>query len=115
MANTNSKRNSGNKNTAKRKSNSSSRSKSTVSNNQHNAVLSEERKVYISDHLHAFSKTGFCRILIIIAIIAALIGLDLLIAWNSFDRFFLIVGIEVICIAVIYILRQIVGKSKSDK
>ena len=42
-----------------------------------------------------------------ILISAVIVGLDLLISWNSYQRFFLFLGIEVIIAAVIWLIIMI--------
>ena len=39
-----------------------------------------------------------------VLIITVVVLLDLLISWNNFDRFFLILGIELVVVAVIWII-----------
>ena len=56
------------------------------------------------DYWHAFSKTRAFFPVMTVLIITVVVLLDLLISWNNFDRFFLILGIELVVVAVIWII-----------
>ena len=57
----------------------------------------------VIDYFHAFSKTRlFAPIMTIFGIILGVL-LDLLISWNNYDRFFFILGLELIIIAGLWI------------
>ena len=56
------------------------------------------------DYWHAFSKTRAFFPVMTILIITIVVLLDLLISWNNFDRFFLILGIELVVVAAVWII-----------
>ncbi|MBO4681183.1 MAG: hypothetical protein J5623_04710 [Clostridiales bacterium] len=53
--------------------------------------------------------------LIVIAGILVLVGIDLLISWNDFSRFFKILGIELLVAVIVWILKLVFAKSKSSE
>lgn len=64
-------------------------------------------EVGFGDYWHYFTKTKVFLPIMTILISAVIVGLDLLIAWNSYQRFFLFLGIEVIIAAVIWLIIMI--------
>lgn len=73
-----------------KKSSSSSRSQKSVSKN-----------VGFADYIHAFSKSRFFIPVVIILVITVIILLDLLFAFNNYDKFFKILGFELLITIVI--------------
>jgi len=52
--------------------------------------------------------------LIVIAGILVVVGIDLLISWNDFSRFFKILGIELLVAVVVWVLKLVFSKSQSN-
>ncbi len=94
-------------NTSARRKNSSSKKTQTQ--------VAPAKSVSGADYFHAFTKTRFFKILLSVFIIAAIIGLNLLISWNNFDRFFLILGIELIVSIIVWSVKVFVDSSKESK
>ncbi len=63
-----------------------------------------EPEVTFADYFHEFSKTRIFKFLATVIGVTLVVLLDLLIAWNNYDRFFLFLGIEILMIAVIFIM-----------
>ena len=53
--------------------------------------------------------------LIVVAGILVIVGIDLLISWNDFSRFFKILGIELLVAVIVWILKLVFAKSKSSE
>lgn len=53
--------------------------------------------------------------LIVIAGILVIVGIDLLISWNDYSRFFKILGIELLVAVIVWILKLVFAKSKSSE
>ena len=64
-------------------------------------------EVGFGDYWHYFTKTKVFLPIMTVVISAVIVGLDLLIAWNSYQRFFLFLGVEVIIAAVIWLIIMI--------
>lgn len=77
--------------------------------------VSTAKSVSSADYFHAFTKTRFFKILLSVFIIAAIVGIDLLISWNNYDRFFLILGIELIVSIIVWIVKVFIDSSKENK
>ena len=75
----------------------------------------DEVEVGFGDYWHAFTKTKVFVPIMVIVVTAFLVGLDLLIAWNSFHRFFLFLGIELIVAAVIWLIIMIYSLGSEKK
>ena len=52
--------------------------------------------------------------LIVIAGILVVVGIDLLISWNDFSRFFKILGIELLVAVVVWVLKLVFSKAQSS-
>ena len=65
----------------------------------------------VADYFHAFSKTKFFAPVLTIVIIFVGVLLDVLFAWNNYDRFFLILGIELVVVAIAWIILLLVNLS----
>ncbi|SCW27163.1 hypothetical protein SAMN02910456_00202 [Ruminococcaceae bacterium YRB3002] len=102
----------------KRSSSSSSRSGSSSKpkTKTTQAPRKEEVEVGFGDYWHAFSKTKAFVPVISVLVTLLLIGLDLLISWNGYRMFFLLVGIELLAAAVGRLIYMIytMGKNKAD-
>lgn len=61
------------------------------------------------DYFHAFSKTRYFMPVMIVTCIVVAVLLDLLLSWNNYDRFFLILGIEIIAVAIVWIVALLIG------
>lgn len=53
--------------------------------------------------------------IIFIAAVLVIVGIDLIIAWNDFSRFFKILGVELLIAVVVWILKLVFAKSKSSE
>ena len=53
--------------------------------------------------------------LIFIAAVLLIVGIDLLVSWNSFELFFKILGIEILIAVVIWIILTLVFSGKKNK
>ncbi|MBO7426085.1 MAG: hypothetical protein J6U23_10430 [Clostridiales bacterium] len=73
-----------------------------------------EPKSTAVDYFHAFSKSRFFKPVVAVLIVLVVIGLDLLISWNKYDRFFKILGIEILITAVILVLKLALTSNKPD-
>lgn len=114
------------KSTAAKKKTTNSRGNSrgnTRSNSRGNSSVKktapkqqEPVEVGFGDYWHAFTKTRVFVPIMVIVVTAILVGLDLLIAWNDYHRFFLFLGIELIIAAVVWLFRMIfsIGSDKNS-
>lgn len=84
-----------------------SASSSSASRNAANKKKNDAVQVGFGDYWHYFTKTKAFLPVMTILISAVIVGLDLLISWNSYQRFFLFLGIEVIIAAVIWLIIMI--------
>lgn len=57
------------------------------------------------DFWHAFSRTRFFRPIMTILIIDIVVLIDLLFAWNDYTKFFIILGCEIILIAIFSVFK----------
>lgn len=73
-----------------------------------------EPKSTAVDYFHAFSKSRFFKPVVAVLIVLVVIGLDFLISWNKFDRFFKILGIEILITAVILVLKLALSSNKPE-
>ena len=83
---------------------SSQRSNQRSRNSSKRPQSKQTQAVTAIDYWHAFSKTRAFFPVMTVLIITVVVLLDLLISWNNFDRFFLILGIELVVVAVIWII-----------
>ncbi len=94
-------------NTRKKTTTTSRNSSSGKSSTKKSTNRKEEVEVGFGDYWHAFTKTKAFVPVMVIIVTAVLIGLDLLISWNSFEVFFVIVGVEIIVAACIWLIAMI--------
>ena len=98
-----------NNNTANRKPSNSNRNSSRKTTNtrskQTKPVQVSNDEPGFADYWHEFSKTPFYKPVLTIGIIFVIILLDLLISWNTFERFFMILGIEILITAIIGVIK----------
>lgn len=87
------------------KKNTSNRTKTnnrkTTTNNRKPAPAPS--KPGFADYYHAFTKTRVFRPIATIVIIILAVLINMLIAWNNYDRFFLFLGIELFIVAAIWL------------
>lgn len=95
-----------------RKSSSSSSSRKNTSQPSR-AVESNSNSSSFADYYHAFSKTRFFPPVAFIAVVTVLILLDLLFSWNDFDKFFKILGVELLIAGAIWIIGMVYSFSES--
>ena len=104
------------RNNPKSKTSSSRKKSSSNSSKQKKEDIVE---VGFGDYWHAFTKTKVFVPIMTVVISALLVGLDLLISWNDFSRFFLFLGIEIIAAAVVWLIMTIYSfgaeKKNSDE
>ena len=110
----------------KKKTTNNSRSNSrgnTRSNSRGNSSVKktapkqqEPVEVGFGDYWHAFTKTRVFVPIMVIVVTAFLVGLDLLIAWNDYHRFFLFLGVELLVAAIVWLFRMIysIGTDKNS-
>lgn len=65
------------------------------------------------DYFHAFSKTRIFVPVASVVVIAVLILLDMLLAWNDFDRFFKIMGFELLIVGIIWVIGLVLSFGES--
>ena len=114
---------SGKRTSAKSSSGASSRtspkssSKATASKRSASSAPKDDIvEVGIGDYWHAFTKTRVFVPIMVILVTAVLVGLDLLISWNTYERFFMLLGIELIIAAAGWLIIMIysIGSSKKS-
>ena len=86
----------------------------TAANPKTPAPKQAEPKSTAVDYFHAFSKSKFFKPVVAVLIVLVVIGLDLLISWNNYDRFFKMLGIEILITAVILVLKLALSSNKSE-
>ncbi len=101
---TSGKRSSG-KSSSGRKSSSSGRSSSKK---QSSAVSTG-----FADYFHAFTKSRFFFPVTTVVVITVVILLDLLFAWNYYDRFFKILGFELLIFGIIWVIGLVLSFGES--
>ena len=96
------------------RSNSRSSSRGNSSVKKPAPKQQEPVEVGIGDYWHAFTKTRVFVPVMVVVVTAFLVGLDLLISWNDYHRFFLFLGIEIIAAAAIWLIATIfsIGSDK---
>ncbi|MCR4688607.1 MAG: hypothetical protein K5745_03540 [Saccharofermentans sp.] len=103
---------SNNNSTTKKKTSASRPKSSSNSARSKKQPVKAEPEVTFKDLFHRFSKTRIFKPLLTIVIIFVIIGLDLLISWNSYNTFFMLLGIELLISLVVWIFFLL--KSASD-
>ena len=99
----------------------SSSSSSRAPAKQTKAAASKSRpkddvvEVGFGDYWHEFTKTKVFLPIMVILVTAVLVGLDLLISWNSYERFFMFLGIELIIAASAWLIIMIYSIGSSRK
>jgi len=99
------------------KSSSKSSSKAPASKRSGTSAPKDDIvEVGIGDYWHAFTKTRVFVPIMVILVTAVLVGLDLLISWNTYERFFMLLGIELIIAAAGWLIIMIysIGSSKKS-
>jgi hypothetical protein len=99
-------------NTRRTNSNQRSRAKSSNGSRRNTSGRNSGRRpqskqteaVTFADYWHAFSRTRAFFPVMTILVIVLVVLIDLLVSWNSFDRFFLILGIELVVLAAAWII-----------
>jgi len=71
--------------------------------------------VTFSDWWHWFSSTKIFFPIMTILVIAVMVGIDLLVSWNNFTRFFMILGIEIIVAVIIWVCAMFFSLSAEKK
>jgi len=115
MANTGRSRSSG----SSRSSKSSSSKKSTRSSGSRSTSRKTTAPVQTeSGASSVFKKFASSRAALPVIFIAAslvIVGLDLLISWNSYETFFKILGVEVLLAVVVWVILTLVYSGKNKK
>ena len=70
--------------------------------------------VGFADYIYVFFKSKAFFPVVTILVITFIILIDLLVSWNSFDRFFLILAVELILAAIISIIRLVLELGKDN-
>ena len=65
------------------------------------------------DYFHAFSKTRAFVPVASVVVITVLILLDMLFAWNDYDRFFKILGFELLIVGIIWVIGLVLSFGES--
>lgn len=105
----------------KRSSSSNTKRKTSASRPKSSSNAGKQKQaqpvpqVTFKDLFHRFSKTRFFRPLLIFVITVLIIGLDLLISWNSYNVFFMLVGIELLIGLIIWIVMLLKSASASPE
>ncbi|MCR5528552.1 MAG: hypothetical protein K6F49_04955 [Saccharofermentans sp.] len=110
---------------AQRKTNNSGKRKTTTrksSGNQRRPssgrTSTQAADVTVADYWLAFSKSRFFFPVMTILVITVIVLIDLLISWNNYDRFFIMLGIELILAAAVWIIGLVLSlgsESSSDE
>ena len=110
---------------AQRKTNNSGKRKTTTrksSGNQRRPssgrTSTQAADVTFADYWLAFSKSRFFFPVMTILVITVNVLIDLLISWNNYDRFFIMLGIELILAAAVWIIGLVLSlgsESSSDE
>ena len=101
-------------------SNNSSRQRSSGTRRNSNGRAPAKKQsvqtsdVTFADYWLAFSKSRAFFPVMTITTITLIVLIDLLISWNSFDRFFIMLGIELILAAVIWITGLVLSLGKDS-
>lgn len=74
-----------------------------------------DERSHFSDYFHAFTKSRFFKPVLIVLVILIVFGIDLLISFNNYDKFFKIWGIEMIVAAVILAIALALSSNKHEK
>lgn len=101
---------------AKKKS-SSSRSRSSASSSRSRQSAPKKDAVGFGDYFHMFMKSKASVPVITILVIAVIIGLDFLFSMNDYNKFFTILGVELLIALVCWIIITLIGigKRKSEQ
>ena len=115
MANTGRSRSSG----SSRSSKSSSSKKSTRSSGSRSTSRKTTAPVQTesgaSTVFKKFASSRAALPVIFIAVSLVIVGLDLLISWNSYETFFKILGVEVLLAVVVWVILTLVYSGKKNK
>ena len=65
------------------------------------------------DYFHAFSKTRFFVPVASVVVITFLILIDMLLAWNDYDKFFKIMGFELLIVGIIWVIGLVLSFGES--
>jgi len=109
---TSGKRSSG-KSSSGRKSSSSGRSSSSSSGRSSSKKQSSAVSTGFADYFHAFTKSRFFFPVTTVVVITVVILLDLLFAWNYYDRFFKILGFELLIFGIIWVIGLVLSFGES--
>lgn len=104
----------------RRTNNSSSGRKPQTARRQNSGKAPSKRQpvqtadVTFADYWLAFSKSKFFFPVMTILIVLITVLIDLLVSWNNYDRFFLILGIELILVAAVWIIGLVLSLGKES-
>lgn len=99
-----------------RSSSSSSRKRSAssaYSRQTSRASSASTESSTFGDYFHAFTKTRAFVPVAAVVILTLLILIDLLIAWNNYDRFFKILGFELLIAGIIWVIGLVLSFGES--
>ena len=89
----------------------SSRSSSSRGNSRKNAPVKEDTG--FAGVVKKFASSKAASPIIFIAAVLLIVGIDLLVSWNTYDLFFKILGIEVLIAVVVWVILTLVFSRKN--
>lgn len=103
-------------NTRSNTNNRKTTTKSTSKKPSNTSRSSSKSEIGLSfaDYWYEFQKSRFFKPVLVIAIPIILVLLDLLFAWNNFDRFFIILGVELLIVAALWVIGFVFNMSTSS-
>ena len=66
-----------------------------------------------ADYFHAFTKTRAFIPIAVVVTLTVLVLLDMLIAWNNYDRFFKFLGFELLIAGIIWVIGLVLSFGES--
>ncbi|MCR5593586.1 MAG: hypothetical protein K6F79_07560 [Saccharofermentans sp.] len=63
----------------------------------------------IAEYFHAFSKTRIFVPVMTVVVMAVIILVDLLVSWNNYDRFFKILGFELLIAGIVWVIGMVLS------
>ena len=97
----------------KRSTSSGRKTSSSSSSRARSKAPQPAPKSTFGDYFHAFRKTRFFAPIACVVVLTVLILLDLLIAWNHYDRFFKILGFELLIAGIIWVIGLVLSFGES--
>jgi hypothetical protein len=98
---------------AQRRTTSGKRKTSSSSSRKRTTSKSSSVTSTAVDYYHAFSKTRFFVPVMTVVVLTVLILLDLLFSLNDYDRFFKILGFELLIVGIIWVIGLVLSFGES--